>query len=443
MENTAQLKRKRNILDYGILLLIFLFSLNFLNYSNFILIGAFIACIIRLLMVSKSPFMVNLFDFLILAFCFTYALIISAHLSEMMFWFRTYFILPVISYFIGRISYQINRRSNGLESYNIIILLSFGLFLYGILNIYYRYQKGYNLIWTVAENRMCIDFWSDKDIWPTVEAHFFLFLTALLFYFMFQVKKRVYQLIYAICLLLSVFAALDTGSRTLLVLMTAVVAFLSVAYLKSKEILWQKKSRLLRIVTAVAVCVCILYFANAFDVRNLVEDSSLYQRLTSSEVSSVIDVNGRGIRYMAVISNMPTHPFGNIDLGGDLSEGGLGSAHNTWLDVYRVAGILPFILFLWISVRVYKMLRMLIKANGLFHREVLLFTSIMLIMNLQFLTEAIFTSNMHIVQCYMIVCGLLNAAAADPGYGRVSWPDHQIRRARREISYEEGFWYIL
>lgn len=415
----TQVNRKKNVADSTILLLIFLFSMNFMNYSNFILIAVLVACVLRLLMVTRSPFMVNRFDFLVLGFCFTYALIISVYDPDIVFWFRTYFILPVISYFIGRISYQIDLRSKGLGAASIMILLSYGLFLYGILNIYYRYQKGYDKIWTIAENRMCIDFWSGKDIWPTVEAYYFLFLTALLFYTLFRTKSRIGRLIYVICLLLSAFAALDTGSRTLPVLMIAVFVILSVQYLKSHKVQWIKKKSLIRLLTVTAVTVCIAYVMNAFEVRTLIEDSSLYRRMTSSEVSSVLDANGRGIRYMAVITDMPTHLFGNIDLGGNLNEGGLGSAHNTWLDIYKVAGVIPFLLFLWITVKMFSMLRFLIKSRGLFQREVLIFTSIVMIMNLQFLTESIFTGNMHIVQCYLIVWGLLNSYATDPHQGSI------------------------
>jgi hypothetical protein len=405
--------KRINALDLGILLLLFLFSLNFLNYSNYIILVLFAVTCVRMLMVSGNPFMVNQFDLFILLFCFTYALIKGIYYQDMVECYRTFLLLPVISFFIGRMLYQISRKFTVLEPKNIMLVLTFGTFLYGILNIYYRYQMGYNLIWNAAENRMCIDFWSNKDIWPTVEAHFFLLIAALLFYTIFLTKSTAFRIVYFICLSLTIFAALDIGSRTLLVLMILVFVLLLLQYLHSRGILWRKKRKLLLGLSVVTAYLCFAYLANSFGLRTLVEDSSLYRRMTSTEVSSVLDINGRGIRYMAVISDMPTHLFGNIDLGGDLSQGGLGSAHNTWLDIYKEVGVIPFILFLWITALIFGKLRMKVKTLGFFHPEVILFVSIILMLNLQFLTESIFTSNMHIVQCYLIICGMLNASTSE------------------------------
>lgn len=425
MEDTLQERKRMNLPDFGILMLVFLFSLNFFNYSNYILLVLFVITCVRMLMITGSPFMVNQFDFLILLFCYSYAVIKGMYYPSLAECYRTFLLLPVLSFAIGRMLYRVSRTCTLVGPKNIMLTLAFGTFLYGILNIYHRYQMGYDLIWNEAENRMCIDFWSNNDIWPTVEAHFFLLVSALLFYAVFIVKSRRFKITYFICLSLTIFAALDIGSRTLMVLMILIFALFLLLYLRSRSVSWQKKSRLLFLLSVAAGCLCIAYLIDSFGVRTLVEDTSLYRRMTSSEISSILDVNGRGIRYMSVISDMPTHLFGNIDLGGSLSEGGLGSAHNTWLDIYKEVGVIPFVLYLWITALIFFRLKTMIRSFGLFRQETILFTSIILILNLQFLTESIFTSNMHIIQCYFIICGMLNA-------------DTSGKEQRQPVLYKQG-----
>lgn len=157
--------------------------------------------------------------------------------------------------------------------------------------------------------------------------------------------------------------------------------------------------------------VIILFINDVWSIRTRIMESSFILRLTGGtdydDVDGLLSSNGRFIRYFQILEQAPTHLFGNIDLGGDVLDGGLGSGHNTWLDIYRVAGIIPFTLFLvWTVVLLKKAVR-LYGQYGLFSQNCSVVLLILFIVEIQFLSESMFVLNTHLLNFYFLLAGFV------------------------------------
>ena len=141
-------------------------------------------------------------------------------------------------------------------------------------------------------------------------------------------------------------------------------------------------------------------------------ESNFVLRLTGKtkydDVEGVLSIHGRDLRYKAVFDQMFTHLFGNIDLG-SIESGGLGSAHNTWLEILRVAGIVPFLLFIGWTIHSVKVLYWLVRNEGLINKEIAAPLVITIVITVQFLTESMFTLNTHLMNFYFMLVGILEA----------------------------------
>ena len=90
-------------------------------------------------------------------------------------------------------------------------------------------------------------------------------------------------------------------------------------------------------------------------------------------------------------------------------SGGLGSAHNTWLEIFRIAGVVPFILFILWTIHSVKVLIKLVFTGGLINREYALPLIITIVITVQFMTESMFTLNTHLMNFYFMLTGMLEA----------------------------------
>lgn len=310
-----------------------------------------------------------------------------------------FLILPFAAWYIGRVLSSNPEKFGSIEKY--IIALGFGTFVYGILNIVKRYQLGYQLISWLNAGRMCADFWASYDIVQTKEATYFLLSICLLFYVYFIQKKRVLKIVYLFVLMGVAFVTFDIGSRTILILGFGLFIIQWVLYLHRID-----KHKLIILCGFIIVCVA-FYFAfeaNVGGIKDLYLDSNFYRRMSGNSYDSVnglFDINGRNSRYALMISQMVYYPFGGFELDG------LGSSHNTFLDIYRVAGAVPFILFGWLVLKIVKDCIRLVRNTQLFNRETIAIVAVFSGLILQFFIESIEVLNPMIFQIFLLISGMI------------------------------------
>lgn len=401
-----------NIINYIIILMAFFWGLNVLNLASLFLVLIFCAVSAKVILLRGYHLKFPKSFVLLILYFITYSWFSSLYTDDIAQIFITYLFLPIFALFTGYMLVSLKQKGFWDKTEYFILFISIGYATYGILNIYQRYQDGYDALTWIAAGRMSVDFWRGNEVWPTLEATYFLPIIGLLFYMIFISRGILKKILYLIGLVFASIAAFDIGSRTLIVLSLAVMIAYFFVFLKSKKVSSKKK---INVTAIILLLVFILTLAFIFDIcslRTSIMESNFVLRLTGGtkydDVEGVLSIHGRDIRYKAIFEQMFTHPFGNIDLG-TIESGGLGSAHNTWLEIFRIAGFVPFILFILWTVHSVKVLIKLVFTGGLLNREYALPLIITIVVTVQFMTESMFTLNTHLMNFYFMLTGMLEA----------------------------------
>lgn len=379
-------------MNFLLTILLFLYGLNVFSRGSLCLLLVVIIVTIR----QKPLFYVSHEDILFFFFqvCFTIFYCFNYDNASI-----DFLMLPFLTWYIGRVLSASPEKFGSIEKY--ILALGFGTFVYGILNIVKRYQLGYELISWLNAGRMCADFWAGYDIVQTKEATYFILSICLLFYVYFIQKRKILKIFYILVLAGTIFAIFDIGSRTILIL--ALILFLPqlLLYLQRMD---RHKLKVLCSLAVVCFGLYLAFNANIGGIKNLYLDSNFYSRMSGDSydsVSGLFDINGRNSRYSIMLSQMIYYPFGGIELEG------LGSAHNTFLDIYRVSGLLPFILFIWLAVKIIINCVQWIRKTQLFNRETITIVSVFAGLLLQFFIESIEVLNPMIFQIFLLISGMI------------------------------------
>jgi hypothetical protein len=177
---------------------------------------------------------------------------------------------------------------------------------------------------------------------------------------------------------LALVCVLRLGSRTQLVL--AGVSLLGTFLLNFRQSSFLKKILFIASLSGLT-----FYLVNNFDEN--ADVMKFYSDRLNEEEVGIGSAGGRTERWMSALESIITNPF-----GWELSR--FGYAHNLWLDVARVAGVVPFIalvLFTFSSIQTWlKSLKIL--KNDLFLRSYILiyFTSIILLFNVEPIMEGMY-----------------------------------------------------
>jgi hypothetical protein len=181
-----------------------------------------------------------------------------------------------------------------------------------------------------------------------------------------------------ILFVLSLVCVLRLGSRTQLVL--AIVSLLGTFLLNFRQ-----SSFLKNVLFIASLSALTFYLVNNFDEN--ADVMKFYSDRLNNEEAGIGSVGGRTEKWMSALESIISDPF-----GWELSR--FGYAHNLWLDVARVAGVVPFIalvLFTFSSIQTWlKSLKIL--KNDLFLRSYIFiyFTSIILLFNVEPIMEGMY-----------------------------------------------------
>lgn len=401
-----------NILSFIVILLGFLWGINIFNLASLMLLLIFSMVIAKAVLLKDNHLDIPKSFILLITYFISYFLFASIYSDDIFQVFITYFLLPLLSVFSGYTLIRLRQKGFWDQTEYFILFISIGLATYGILNIYQRYQEGYDTLTWIAAGRMSVDFWRGDEVWPTLQATYFIPIIGILFYMVFISKGFLKKILYLIGFMFALITAFDIGSRTLIVLSIAVLCAYLLVYLKSNIISAKKKTNVTIVLALLIIGLLMLFIFNVGSLRTNIMESNFILRLTGGtkydDVEGLLSIHGRDIRYKAIFDQMFIHPFGNIDLG-TIESGGLGSAHNTWLEIFRVAGIVPFVLFIFWTIHSIKVLIKLFFSEGLLDKEMALPLIIVIVITVQFMTESMFTINTHLMNFYFLLTGMLEA----------------------------------
>lgn len=383
-----------------IYILLFLFAINVFDQAESVFTILFLASIISIkqgLKIHRGNRKPSNAFMVLVMFSITYIGIALFYNTYSVLYVIKRAIYPLAAYYLG---YELCSKGDTVDSdisIKAIMSLTFGFFIYGVLNYMQRVNTS-----ILGGYRTSIDFWNGAELMPTFESTFFLFTMSLTYYFI-VCKNKTVKIIGFTAVTISVIISFATASRTPIVLaLGSAVIFEILLLLNNKVSAGRRNKSILRTLLLISLIYTGFSF-NIFGIQEKALGSELMFRMNNSSVNTLLDMSQRAIRYDYIFANFWSHLFGNIDMGN------LGSAHNTWLDIFRVSGIIPMFLYIVFTVQVISKLRQLWKF-GLFYREdCLVCVLIIVCSNALFFVESIIALNITYFWAYLIVCGMVEA----------------------------------
>lgn len=338
--------------DWLWLVMIFLFSLNFLAKPNYLLMGvSIIGTAVALYKTSTFKMTIDLL--LIWLFSLSYFILLTYHGRGSIGAMLTYMIGPVLSFLIG---YSIVNFKNEFI-FKTIMAIVLGNFIHGFLNMT-SYFRLYGFTSSIIGSRVLPDIWTGKVLSATLQGTYYTLISSLLFYSLILLINKKRKELALVILLSTVFSLLATfimGNRTLIAIIF--ITFLSNFILYSA--LTRKKPRyIIKIIFFIAIFVLAIYLFytnNIFSIRKFVEGSTWYMRSNTM----VVNEDPRIQVYQRAMLQMFEFPFGGYRM--DL---GLSYAHNLWLDVLYATGLIPFFFLIVCTFKLIKNLVQLLKQKN-------------------------------------------------------------------------------
>lgn len=386
-------KWERENLNWIWFLMIFLFSINFMNFANIFLLCLLISGLI-IVGYKGSTFQVTWDFLLIILFSLIYFLFIYNYNSVGLGSILTYLIGPISIFSIGFFITTYNKVFI-IKSLYIMVISNF---IYGLLNMFV-YLKTYGSNSVV---RMIPDFWSGIEKTATLQGTYFTLSSSLLFIAILlmrdkSITKKIYSIILFMCFFSSIYFSFILGNRTLVI--TSLIIFIlnvkTYLLLNIKDILLN-----LKIIFSVVFIGCLLYIlfaVNYLGIKDFVINSNFYSRLNES---SLVD-DPRFDAFGKAINQMFIYP-----LGGYKMDLGLSYAHNLWFDVLFATGIIPFFILVLISIRNINNVLLIIFRSKDTHFALLLL-SLLLGYLLNFMVEPILEGAPYLFLSYCLFVGMI------------------------------------
>lgn len=387
------LKRLR-INDIFIGLILFLFSMNFINMESRLILFLFLSVFLfyKSIYVPKKSIVLILFSALFYIMSGYY------HREFLTYYILPYLLAPAMGYLIG--ATIINKRSSeNLDNivHHYIFIIVFGRFIHGFMNMVI--SGGF-----VNYNRNGMDIWTHSIIAATGQGALMSLSISLLFYMLFVVNRKSnlkMKIILFITVLIAIYNSLFTASRTALLIMVIVFAInLFYTLIIKNQNTKSKVKRIFKILIFIVIAL-LLYSNNVFQIKERWENTPLYERI-SDETGYQSGDEYRKESLFKTIEEAYKYPFG---------DGSLDTTHNLWFDVLKQVGWLPFILLvIFTIVSVYDVLK-IIKNNNVLLENKYLILSICCAFLINFFVEPIFKGMPYYFVDFCIFAGMLNIYA--------------------------------
>lgn len=314
---------ERKYVSIVIDILLFMLSMNFLHYGQFILP---VICLI-LFVDNKFRFYVyKPYAFIILClfslsyFLFSYKLGFYSVMG---------FCLPM-AYYIGS-----NLKDKNKENIkHLVYIIAFGMSTHLVLNFFYELFAYKNIAY-MFNKPSHYDFWTDEKINTTISAMYFLPIVASVGFIVLNEKNKMVKYTGIILFVISGIYCFALGRRTTLVLSM----FYSVIFLAlNKNRL--NISKILVTFFVITICVIASYVFNVFGFKKLIDNIAIIKRIIERGINTE--------RINILFENVGL--YGTYLWGGQKISNTTGSlTHDLWGDIYDYAGIVPYVFMILFS----------------------------------------------------------------------------------------------
>lgn len=308
--------------DFLLLLLIFIFLIDPFHK------GIYVGYLLFFWLLAKPKFWKSSLDkrgVILFSFSSTYALFYSLNPHQSHQFTFIYALFPVVFYLIGKyFSYK-------YSSYNVY------LFLFFFITVCFSFVPALSIIINIVEmgfdfgNRNLSLLWDENEIFSATGLGSYFTLNMALFGSVFVKKRFKFELVYfffsVVIFLISFICVIRLGSRTQLTI-AGFSLVSSLLYILPKQRIDRSILLLIFITSIISVIL---------DQISFNSDWMTYFSGRMSDEGNFTSAGGRFKKWVSAVEYLIINPIGWTDPT-------IGYAHNLWLDVSRVAGILPFVL---------------------------------------------------------------------------------------------------
>lgn len=171
----------------------------------------------------------------------------------------------------------------------------------------------------------------------------------------------------------------------------------------------------------------ILLITNTGGLQDIVSKIPILDRFLSGGSDSMrIEI------YKSFFINFWKYPLGGLSLSGDLFNGFSSTqyAHNVWLDVYGIAGIIPFVCFTYLTIIAFTAITIFIRSRDSTFQGITLIVAFVGLCAV-FLFEPVIQSDPYVFALFFMFCGLFDRYLLLYKYGKNS------NKYYKDISKEE------
>ena len=322
--------KQENMAHNGDMFWLFLLLLSSMDFGG---IGSTLLALLLLIymLVHVRQIMVTGQVILLIMFSASYFIFYWYHFGANITDVLKYLILPWSAYVAGACYVRNSERRDPLLL--LMLTITAGLFLHGTLN-----AVSYRFFHRVDERyaRIAYDVWHQGYTSVTNQGLLFLISTAVSTGMLLSGKKKwIFPAL--IVLTLSTYNAIQQAYRTYFVVF-GILAIGAIGYLLfSAKISSNKRLSIIAAAAALLLLCVILWNLDAVGVQSAVLSSRLYRRMTQGDL---LAAGGRVNIWRSFFESWLQYPFGGEKIA---LYGGSSYVHNFWLDIYRVAGVFPFL----------------------------------------------------------------------------------------------------
>lgn len=370
----------------------FLLSILFLVFINPFFYGNVIAMLLFVFVFFKLNILYKLIDenaLILFLFSFTYEVFLSMRYDYIGPYFvvtLAYVLVPSLLYMVGKYI-TLYYRNHKIWLF-LLVLLTFSFSIIPLISILLQIQEnGF-----IEGTRSMYLLWDETSEFSAtgLGSYFVLSMSTIGLISvnknnMFEVKLTWFIVILFI---LSLICVLRLGSRTQLVI--AVVSLFGTYILNIK-----KQSRFKNIVFASLFMSAIYYFMNSLSAES--ELLTFYADRINDSESGFDTAGGRTERWIGSLESLLTDPF-----GWEFTR--YGYAHNLWLDVARVSGVIPLMFLVLFTINAFlawlKSLKLLKKDLYLKNYLFMFFVSIILLFIVEPVIEGMYL--LFLLFCFFV-----------------------------------------
>ncbi len=326
-------------------MLLFALSIGFVNIEYGYFIWAFWVIFV-VQYIKKGNIQVNALGqmpfFLLIVFTFSYAFFSHSDIKKFIFY---YFINIPLLYLAGWIWSEC--RENSVQAVrNTIYLITLGLGIHVILNYSINIGK---TRWTLT------DFFSGNIASATGRGALNTFIFATVTYWLIVEKNLMIKIISIVLFLASFLYALLLGTRTQFIILIVCLVCGNFLYQMEKDQV--KGAFKFLFICAVIGLICYWFYnSNIGGIKTMIDASNLMNRMESMHASELSKSdNYRTSSLWRGLVNLLNYPFGGL-----INET---YYHNTWTDIGRISGIIPFMGWLIYSIIEFRHVIVLMKEE--------------------------------------------------------------------------------